>query len=236
MAVNRSGSDPKKSKKRNGREKAAKNQFLGKSLVERLGILKTSEKPRNNSRKSSNVGLRVVDGRLLHANDVGVLLREAAARTESHNGETRGQKSIRMAKAKLHKPFAKDAPLTTTIGTGKRVEKIVRRRETARNRDQTALQPYGKDLYLSVGTTPDSRFLRLRNLPLGSDSSSLTRIVEKVAGVVVQRASIMDLPSGSVTAELWLQNSDTQALNEAQRRLDRANVNNRVISAEIASS
>ncbi|SCV02888.1 LAME_0H06018g1_1 [Lachancea meyersii CBS 8951] len=235
MATKNTGKGHRKSQTVNG-ERRVKNQAQGKTLLERLGMAKKVEKGNrnNNSGSIKDVGLRVVNGRLVSANDVGVLLREAAARTEpAHKNAKRAQqngKSVRLVNARTVKQR------TSATGTVTRVESSVQRREMARSRDRAAVQPYGKDLYLTVNTAAQMRFLRLRNLPLGSDSQSLAEAVEKIAGVAVQKTSIIDLPSGSVTAELWLQSSDARVLSEAQKRLDRANVNNRVISAEICST
>ncbi|CEP61834.1 uncharacterized protein LALA0_S04e01772g [Lachancea lanzarotensis] len=205
-------------------QSARKNQTNGsKTLLERMQMSRKVDNVKKGSKSAKEVGLRVVAGRLVSANDVGVLLREAAARTTPvHKNLKKGVK--RNEKNGLNS------------GAGKRLETKLQRRETARNRERAHVQPYGKDLYLTVNTSSEVRFLRLRNLPLGSDSLSLTQAVEKIAGVAVQKTSVVDLPSGSVTAELWLQSSDDRALVEAQKRLDRANVNNRVISAEIVSS
>ncbi|SCU85561.1 LADA_0D08262g1_1 [Lachancea dasiensis] len=233
MATKRGVNNAKRSKKVNDRSKTAKNQFQGKSLLERMGISQKPMKSNKDSVNSKNMGLRVVDGRLVDANDVGALLRDAAARTESRNGSTK-QSHKRGNNGQMVRAQSTKGRLTTTKN-GRRVEKTVQRREVARSRDQAAVKPYGKDLYLSLSTSPETRFLRLRNLPLGSDSNSLARTVEQIAGVAVQKTSIIDLPSGSVTAEIWLQSSDSSILAKTQKRLHHANVDNRVISAEIAS-
>ncbi|SCU87784.1 LAFA_0E08790g1_1 [Lachancea sp. 'fantastica'] len=193
----------------------------GKTLLERIQMSRKVDNSKGRSKSPKDVGLRVVGGRLVSADDVGVLLREAAARTTP---------APKAAKRTARKNGG------NIVHNNKRVETTVQRREAARSRDRARVQPYGKDLYLTVNTSSESRFLRLRNLPLGSDSQSLAQAVERIAGVAVQKTSIVDLPSGSVTAELWLQSSDGRVLVEAQKRLDRANVNNRVISAEIVSS
>lgn len=216
MAVKRSARDKSHAKQQNSRGKSGQNNFKGKSLLERLALPYDTKKHANARASSEKPGLRVVDGKLLSANDVGVLLRDAAKRTDAKK-----------------KPMKPRQGLKTTV---RRTERVVRRREPARA-SVPVPKPYGKDLYLSVsGHSSDARFLRIRNLPLGSNSQVLTTLVENVTGAKVSKSSLVDLPSGSVTAELWLGNANNKLLADVRRQLDGANVDGRVVSVEISST
>lgn len=187
-----------------------RNTYKGKSLLERIGVPKNTRDTKVGKTPASN-GLRVVNGKLLHANDVGVLLRDAANRTSK-------------------KP--------TTVFRERKPNKDLRQRTMKKlqvSRPRPAPQPYGKNLYISLKSSATNEFLRIRNLPLGSNSQELTKIVENISHSKLSKINVIDLPSGSVTAEVWFSKSNSHMLSDVQKRLNRANVDGRVVFAEVAS-
>lgn len=219
MAVKGSNKNRKSVKDLNSRKKTSQNKYEGKSLLERMSLPNAGRNHKKTETGNSAVGLRVVNGKLLSANDVGVLLRDAEKRTNSRRSAG-----------------PKQRPVKKTITSTRRTERTITRREPARGKMATP-KPYGKDLYLSVsGGKIDSGFLRIRNLPLGSNSQVLEDLVENLTGVKISRSSLVDLPSGSVTAELWLSNADRRLLADVRSRLDGANVDGRVIFAEVSTT
>lgn len=195
-----------------GKKVDRSSAFKNKSLLERVGFangkgIRPSTKP-----KTPDNSLRVVNGKLLCANDVGVLLRDAAKKT--------GTPPPKKSKVRAGRVNEKRRALAITRGAD----------------PKRPLKPYGNNLVISMKKAASSNFLRLRNLPLGTNSEDLKATVEQISQMVVNKVKLVDLPSGSVTAELWLQTAVGDDLEKVRTQFHNAEVDGRRISVEVASS
>ncbi|SCU80239.1 LAMI_0B01332g1_1 [Lachancea mirantina] len=194
------------------KNKRSKQANIGeKTLADRLS-LPVKKGVKKGAVQGQKDGFRVINGKLVSASDVGLLLREI----QSKNAPKKAKFANRE-----RKPFE--------------VEDSNRKQQVTKS-SRPAPKPYGSSLYVSLSSQRAAEFLRIRNLPIGTDSQALIVFVEKLSPAKVLKMNLVDLPSGSGIAELWFEKSSVSLLRTIQRKVDRANVDGRVVFAEIAST
>ncbi|KAL3230517.1 Uncharacterized protein RNJ44_00966 [Nakaseomyces bracarensis] len=235
------------------------NKYAGKSLVDRIGRVnnvKTTPKLEKKN-KAVTAGLTVVNGKLLKADDLGVLLR--AAGTKSTN-ETKSKKAVKPSQPteisratiraikrerlrnnlnstkgrQARSPMVRKSKLREAVITANNVRSS-RSLQAAGSGSRASYSNTGNTLVISTNTAATDKSLILYNLTLGVNQNNLRRILENLASVSIKRVRVRDLPTGSATAHVWLNNATIEELERVRKLFHGALVDGRTIQVVISS-
>lgn len=203
--------------------KRGKEQGRGKSLIGRIQPYKRQQTKKAEAKE----GFTVVNGRLVSANDVGVLLREATSVVEARKSLQNKGKN-RNAKQRFANPIARELDsdrVNTSRGrTSKPTQNIKAIRTTQRKNNNRLVISTNKD-------TPENLLL-FNNLALGVNHESLKSVLEKLSSANIAKVRVKDLPSGSATANVWLARPSSEELERVRKLFDGALVDGRTIRVQ----
>ncbi|CCC68793.1 hypothetical protein NCAS_0B07090 [Naumovozyma castellii] len=205
---------------------------------------------RRHENKNEKEGYRVVKGKLVSANDVGALLREAADKVEE-----RKQK-------KANKILGRNSPVNISRSSRAGVNQNNRRRNRANinKRNSAVVHHFPNDesiiahpgvidlnqqpdverrtnqLIISTNTDASNKLLVLYNLTLGVNAENLKKILQRLANVAISHVKVRDLPSGSAIANVWLAHPTMADLQKVRNLFHGSLVDGRTIQVSISSS
>lgn len=225
------------------REMARKDsgKYAGKSLIGRIGKVNGAGVNRKRAipgptptgpKKAGSAGFTVVNGKLVKADDIGVLLRAAGnSPRDVVKGKREVKKSIRSAKANSVKVPTKPKQSTS------KAQKKMKSKPNVITPTNIPTFPVGtgNTLVISTNTDASDKSLVLYNLTLGVNQRNLQKILENLANVSIKRVKVRDLPSGSATAHVWLKKATIEELERVRKLFHGALVDGRTIQVMISS-
>lgn len=234
-----------------------KNKYVGKSLVDRVGRVNTVRAgPKlEKKKKEMQTGFTVVNGKLLKADDLGVLLRAASKKTEEKNkknkkatnkpatiGVSNGReisrgtiKAIRKERVRNNLNSTKGRQARTPMVGGREANNARKVKKMNNFSSGIAYNSTGNTLVISTNTAATDKSLILYNLTLGVNQNNLKQILENLANVSIKRVRVRDLPTGSATAHVWLNNASIEELERVRKLFHGALVDGRTIQVVISS-
>ncbi|AGO13207.1 AaceriAFR060Cp [[Ashbya] aceris (nom. inval.)] len=181
---------------------ASANGTPGGSLFGRVGQQQRS------AGAAGAAGLRVINGKLVSADDVGAQLRE-------FNRAHAGAASRRPRRARR---VAREVRETRAVFSSSNYDDGAGRRR------------------LVVSLRSGAQFLTIRNLPIGSRPERLKQVIEAQGLGRVAHLQTLDLASGSAVAEVHVAGADgARTLQQLVQRFHGAEIDGRRVTAEISS-
>lgn len=244
---------------RSAKSKKVSQKSAGASLLGRIGTA-PGWKPDSSTgpidRASKVEGYRVVNGKLLSENDIGVLLRQAGTTAEQRERARllAAAKKLRAAGSRGgsrggRQSIPKGAvAATASLQSSARARARARAKAKARARARTSamkqsmhhpnvtLEPQPNNLIFSTHTDASDKMLAIYNLTLGVNSENLKRVLSKIGGVEIKSVKVRDLPSGSSTATVTLTRPTTEELERVRKLFHNAIVDGRTIQVSVVSN
>lgn len=192
-------------------------QTRGKSLI---GRITPNDRNRIAKKPETKRGFTVVNGKLVSADDVGVLLRQATSRVESR---------------KLSQVKNSRGPRNNSPKNGlKQKDDLSNRNSKPQKGEKNKIRKWStlkeeRQLVISTNSDVSDRVLLFKNLALGVNQESLKAVLQQLSSARISRVRVKDLPSGSATANVWLSNPNIQELERVRKLFDGALVDGRTI-------
>lgn len=203
-----------------------KSRASGKSLLERISF--TQSKPKGYNGKE---GYRVVNGRLVGENDVGALLRDAADTVRERKlGRSLRNHDVNRRSKHNRRTNQITNPRTIEIGTGNISDKgknTINIRRASRHKN--------RKLILTTNTNETKQFLVIQNLSPGVNQANLKDALERNGNIRITQLKVMDLATGSATANIYLHDSSQTELERIQKLFNSAEIDGRTVQIRIAS-
>ncbi|CCF58660.1 hypothetical protein KAFR_0F00630 [Kazachstania africana CBS 2517] len=173
------------------------------------------------SESTGKEGFKVVKGKLVSENDVGALLREAA-------------KTVQKRKNKRNASISRSSPPAFSF---ERSNALKNSTKIAKGNNNFSAF-FNKKNHLVINTNIDAKnhFLVIYNLAVGVDKQSLKTILQNLARVKIKNIMVRDLPTGSATANVYLQNSTMRELERVKQLFYGASVDGRTIQVNVTTS
>ncbi|CCH58955.1 hypothetical protein TBLA_0B01120 [Henningerozyma blattae CBS 6284] len=245
-----------KSNSQNRKQRKSVNPLLGR--IQPLdGSSPNGTNTKKNRKTNEKEGYKVVNGKLVSSNDVGVLLREAAKTVarKSNNAisTSRNNNNVSGRKMALQKNSSRNNKINNNNNSTKPNNRIRINRNNNQNQSRTknnnnqnnnirpqngAQPPFTNgynQLVISTNADASDKILVLYNLALGVKQENLKRILQKLSNSKIGRVRVRDLPSGSATASVRLLNATMEELEHVRSMFDGALVDGRTIQVLISS-
>ena len=229
------------------KSKKINQKSAGASLLGRIGTAPgwrpdSSTDPVDRANKVE--GYRVVNGKLLSENDVGVLLRQAGATAEQRERARllAAAKKLRAAGSRGGSRGSRQGVprgvVTSTASLQSKARARARAKTMKKNihRPNVTLEPQPNHLIFSTHTDASDKMLAIYNLTLGVNSENLKRVLSKIGGVEIKSVKVRDLPSGSSTATVTLTRPTTEELERVRKLFHNAIVDGRTIQVSVVSN
>lgn len=206
--------------------KSVRQQSRGKSLI---GRVKPNERQRTKKAEPKE-GFTVVNGKLVSANDVGVLLRQATSVVEARKSLQNKGKN-RNATTRFNNTPARELGNDRVNANRGRTSKTTRNNNAIR----TPQRKNNNRLVISTNKDAPENLLLFNNLALGVNQESLKSVLQKLSSAHIARVRVKDLPSGSATANVWLARPSSEELERVRKIFDGALVDGRTIRVQTVS-
>lgn len=190
-----------------------RKKIQGKGLFGRVEPVQRNRGKKLNSKE----GFTVVNGRLVSANDVGALLRQASSTVEARKSSKGQRKEVKTTQRR----FTMKRLGNTSLSSNKQRAK---RGAYQNNR-----------LVISTNDDSSNKVLLFNNLELGVNHETLKNVLEDLSNASIARVRVTDLPSGSAMANVWLSRPNAEELERVRKFFDGALVDGRTIKVSTTS-